>query len=131
MHEIDNILIISIIARLALVSPEYFFGCGYKNRGLSVRTHSENLLVVSVFQSKMISFLLMLAACEAKISAKVEFHADSSKHDIFHMIRIRNQRSLIASIGNQAELKFFTSGKSFARIISKQLDYPKVFRSQV
>ena len=38
MHEIDNILIISIIARLALVSPEYFFGCGYENRGFLVGT---------------------------------------------------------------------------------------------
>ena len=79
----------------------------------------------------MISFLLILAACEAIISAKVEFHADSSKHDIFHMIRIRNQRSFIASIGNQAELKLFNSGERFARIIQKQLDHQKVLRSQV
>ena len=40
MHEIDNILIISIITRLALVSPEYFFGCGSENRGFLVGTRT-------------------------------------------------------------------------------------------
>ena len=61
----------------------------------------------------MISLLLLISACQAEISAQVEFYPDSLNESTFHMTRIRNRRSLIASIGNHAELKLFNSGTIF------------------
>ena len=58
-------------------------------------------------------FPLLLAFAEAEISAQVEFQPDSLIENTFHLTRIRNQRSLTASIGNQAELKLFNLGTVF------------------
>ena len=68
------------------------------------------------FWSKMISLLLLMAACQAEISAQVEFYPDSLNESTFHVTKIRNQRSLTASIGSQAELKLFKSGINFSKI---------------
>ena len=67
------------------------------------------------FWSKMISLLLLITAGQAEISAKVEFYPDSLNESTFHVTKIRNQRSLTASIGSQAELKLFKSGISLPK----------------
>ena len=67
----------------------------------------------------MISLLLSIAACQAEISAQVELYPDSLNESTFQMTKIRNQRSLIASIGNQAELKLYNSGTHFSKANAK------------
>ena len=55
-------------------------------------------------------FLFLLAIAQAEILARIEFQPDPLIENTFHLKRSRSQRSLNALIGNQAELKLFTSG---------------------
>ena len=79
----------------------------------------------------MISLLLLIAACEAAISAQVEFHPDSLNDSTFHLRRIRNRRSasITALIGSEAKLKLFDSGVNFSE--AKVYNKLQAFRRKV